>query len=162
MTLVGDMLEVPKTEKLIQDFRKAHPAAYYIDFQDFKCFRMDVRHVRYIGGFGEMSWVEPKQYSEAEEDVVALGNAGAVKHMNEDHGEHTLLMVKSMGGMPEATEASVLNIDRYGFDVLAETPSGKRRSRIGWLNRRKLTSGDEVRLAMVELTSKARELLGIP
>jgi len=162
MTLVGDMVEVQKTEKLIEDFRKVHPAAYYIEFNDFKCFRMDVKHVRYIGGFGEMSWVKPEHYAEAEEDLVALGNAHAIEHMNQDHTEHTLLMVKSMGGMPDATEASVLNIDRYGFDVLAETPTGKRRSRIGWLEDRKLQRGDEVRWAMVDLTNKARELLGIP
>ena len=33
-------------------------AAYYIDFGDFTFYRLDVQSIRYVGGYGRMSWVD--------------------------------------------------------------------------------------------------------
>jgi hypothetical protein len=44
----------------------ANPAsASYIDFGDFGFWRLEVRSVRYVGGYGRMSWVEPGDYRAA-------------------------------------------------------------------------------------------------
>ena len=157
MTVVGDMRETPKTDELKSQFMSKHPQSYYVDFDDFKCFKMEVKTVRYIGGFGEMGWVAPDDYTKAVPDQVFLTSSGAVEHMNEDHLEHTLLMVRALGGIPEATAASVLSIDRYGFEVLADTASGKRRTRVGFS--RVVSERDQLRKEMVDLTNRARTLL---
>ena len=33
-------------------------AAYYIDFGDFVFYRLEVESIRYVGGYGRMSWVD--------------------------------------------------------------------------------------------------------
>ena len=38
-------------------YRDRHPDAFYAAFDDFRLYRLDVASVRYVGGFGRMSWV---------------------------------------------------------------------------------------------------------
>ena len=33
-------------------------SAYYVDFGDFVFYRLDVQSIRYVGGYGRMSWVD--------------------------------------------------------------------------------------------------------
>ena len=122
-TLVGDMETVEKTEALKSEFLRVHESAFYVDFDDFICMRMEVKAIRYIGGFGDMSWVEPAEFNEADVDPVAADVEAvdfAVGHMNEDHAEATLMMVQQLAGLPDAVDATILAMDRYGFDVLAQ------------------------------------------
>lgn len=58
VTLVGNMARVDDTSVVKPRFLAAHPAAeQYVDFRDFGFYKLVVRSVRYIGGFGRMSWV---------------------------------------------------------------------------------------------------------
>ena len=45
-------------------YLEANPAAsYYIDFGDFTFLRLTVDHIRYVGGYGRMSWVDAADYT---------------------------------------------------------------------------------------------------
>ena len=70
-----------------------------------------------------------------------------------------MLRVQALGGMPEATGATCLGIDRYGMDILAELPDGRRRGRLEWVS--PLTSPAQLRQAAVDLTNAARKAIGI-
>jgi len=64
-TLIGDLLPVPDAERAAVRtlYLDANPAsASYIDFGDFGFWRLEVRSVRYVGGYGRMSWVDPDVY----------------------------------------------------------------------------------------------------
>lgn len=172
MTVVGDMSQTEKTEALKSQFLRLHPAAFYVDFEDFLCMRMEVKAIRYIGGFGEMSWVEPTEYGTAGPDPVAVDADAAeyaVSHMNGDHRAATLAMVRVLGGLPEAIDATVLSFDRYGFDVLAQTAEGPRRTRIGFAeplsidpprdpSGEVMTRTAQLQAAVVERTKHARSV----
>lgn len=172
MTIVGDMSQTDKTETLKSQFLHHHPEAFYVDFDDFVCMRMTVKAIRYIGGFGEMSWVEPTDYGAAGADPVAVDAKAvqyAVAHMNDDHREATLSMVQVLGGLPEAEDATVLSFDRYGFDVLARTAEGPRRTRIGFAEPLKnelsrghdgqiMTRTRQLQMAVVERSRHARAI----
>jgi len=44
-------------------FFAAHPnSKYYADFRDFAFWRLQVESVRYIGGYGRMSWVDEAEW----------------------------------------------------------------------------------------------------
>jgi putative heme iron utilization protein len=65
VTLVGEVL--PSEEAARGEDRRrlleAHPAAArYIDFADFGIYRLRVERARYVGGFGQMSWVRGSQW----------------------------------------------------------------------------------------------------
>uniref|UniRef100_A0A7S3LN26 DUF2470 domain-containing protein n=1 Tax=Aplanochytrium stocchinoi TaxID=215587 RepID=A0A7S3LN26_9STRA len=156
VTLVGRMLPIEKTEELVKKFIQVHPGAYYAEFDDFMTFKLDVENIRYIGGFGEMSWVPSSDYIHSEIDPVSGGIAAknAIDHMNKDHKDDVLSMARAYAGLPEATEATILGLDRYGLDVLCILPDGKRRSRVTFEKR--LESSDEIKQTIIDLTRKAR------
>ena len=59
VTLVGNVLQVPKPE--LAEARKLYlerhaNSKYWVDFEDFSFYRMDVVDVYYVGGFGVMGW----------------------------------------------------------------------------------------------------------
>ncbi len=67
-TLVGSCRRVPEAEvdKCRQSFLAKHPEARsYAGFSDFGFFRLQPEHVRYVGGFGRMSWVTAADYASA-------------------------------------------------------------------------------------------------
>lgn len=159
-TLVGTMEKVDKTPSRRAAFLKKHPSATYVDFDDFQCWQLRCDHVRYIGGFGEMSWVKGATFRDAAPDPVAAGSQGAVQHMNEDHGAAVLVMTQAFGGLPQATIATMLALDHRGFDVLAVTPDGPRRTRVPF--EPPLALLEDIRPAVVALTGRARTVLGLP
>jgi len=156
-TLLGRMNHVDKTADLVQKFMQVHPGAYYAEFSDFIVFKLEVERIRYIGGFGEMSWVGKDRYLESDVDPIANSEAAkrAVAHMNEDHKRDVLSMSRVFAGVKDANEAIILGIDRYGFDVLCNLPDGKRRSRVTFESR--LNSSEEIKSSIIALTQRARE-----
>ena len=57
--MLGPVAELPADERsaALDAYRAAHPGAFYAGFADFRLYRLDVASVRYVGGFGRMSWV---------------------------------------------------------------------------------------------------------
>lgn len=163
VTLLGDLVEVPGAhQEAVRDrYLAANPtAAYYIDFGDFAFFRLGVRAIRYVGGYGRMSWVDPAAYAAAEPDPLAGAAAGIVEHMNADHTEAQVLFCRHLAGLPATTSASMAAVDRYGFDLVAEAPSGRTTVRLGFPE--PCATGEEVRRAMVALVAEARAAAAAP
>src|SRR5688572_21882280 len=78
VTLMGEVTAVPENERtdVDQAYRAAHPQAYYAEFDDFRYYRMEVKSVRYVGGFGHMSWVTNDAYTAADPDPLRPHAAG--------------------------------------------------------------------------------------
>jgi heme oxygenase (biliverdin-IX-beta and delta-forming) len=158
VTLIGDLLEVGDAERpgVRDTYLTANPAsAYYIDFGDFCFFRLEVRSLRYVGGYGRMSWVDAGDYQRAEADpLVGEPAVSVLSHMNTDHADSLIVMARTLGGRPDATEAVMTAVDRYGFDLVVAGPRGRAAARIAFGSR--LTSVEEVRPEMVRLVRAAR------
>lgn len=61
VTLIGDILAVPEHELAgaRRVYVERHPAAaQYVAFGDFDLYRLEIRRVYFVGGFGEMGWVQ--------------------------------------------------------------------------------------------------------
>ena len=156
-TLLGDLAEVGEAERAtVRDrYLEAIPtAAYYIDFGDFTFYRLTVRDIRYVGGYGRMSWVDATAYAAAEPDPLVDAAAGIIGHMNADHAEAQVLFCRHLAGRPDTETATMSAVDRYGFELVAVTPSGRAAVRLGFPS--PCTTGDEVRRAMVALVRDAR------
>ena len=159
VTLIGDLREVSGDEErsAVRDiYLAANPAsAYYIDFGDFSFWRLEVCSVRYVGGYGRMSWVEAADYAAAEADPLAGEAAlGILEHMNADHADSLVLMARVLGGRPDATEAVMTAVDRYGFDVVVSGASGRAALRLGFDT--PVDTPAAVRPAMIQLVERAR------
>ena len=55
----------------------------YRDFADFNYWLLEVKHIRYIGGFGKMFWEDVK-INAFENEVYKFENE-ILEHINQDH-----------------------------------------------------------------------------
>lgn len=157
VTILGRCAPVAAGERasVRETFLAAHPSASsYIDFKDFALYRLEPTALRYVGGFGRMSWVTPEAYRAAEPDPLASAAAGILAHMNDDHADAVLAYAQALAGIAEAEGAVLTGVDRYGFELTATTPEGPRAARLGF--DAPVATMDEVRRAMVALVKRAR------
>src|SRR4030095_5452775 len=78
-------LAVPDREKARETYLTRHPrASYWVDFDDFSFWRLDVKDVYFVGGFAAMDWVTADDYRVARPDPLADAGPGILDHMNRD------------------------------------------------------------------------------
>ena len=118
--------------------------------------RLEVEHVRYVGGFGRMSWVEPGDYAEAEPDPLASHATGIVSHMNADHAAALVELCHASAGRVDVTAARMTAVDRYGFEVVADVTGPRQQAafRVGF--RTPQITRDGVRKELVAMLHAAR------
>jgi len=156
-TLIGPLARIDETDRAgaQERYLAANPTAeYYIGFGDFVFLRLDVAAIRYVGGYGRMSWVDAGAYAGAEPDPLASAAAAVLGHMNADHAEAQVLYCRHLAGYPDTISATMSAVDRYGFEMIAEGPSGRSAVRLGFPDQ--CTTADEVRRAMVAMVGECR------
>jgi len=156
VTLVGSALPVPESE--VADARKIYLTShtnskYWVDFEDFSFYRMDVVDIYYVGGFGVMGWVSASEYVRSQPDPLADSMAEIIQHMNADHKDALVLLAGKFARI-EAQEATMTAVDRLGFQVRLETQDGMRGARIAFL--REVSNPAETRKVLVEMVQQAR------
>ena len=156
VTLVGNVLPLPASD--VAEARKLYLARYanskyWVDFEDFSFYRMDVVDVYYVGGFGVMGWVSAAEYDRSRPDPLADSMAGIIQHMNADHKDALVLLARKFARI-ESQEATMTAVDRLGFHVRLKTQDGMRGTRIAFL--REVRDPVETRKVLVEMTRQAR------
>ncbi len=159
VTLVGKALAIPQPE--VAEARRLYleryaNSKYWVDFEDFSFYRMDVVDVYYVGGFGVMGWVPATDYARAQSDPLADTAAGIVEHMNTGHKDALILLARVFAGL-ESQEAVMTAVDRLGFHVRLKTQDGMRGTRIAFL--REVSNPGEARKVLVEMVQQARQRL---
>lgn len=157
VTLIGNVQTVPEPE--IADARKLYleryaNSKYWVDFEDFSFYRMDVVDVYYVGGFGVMGWVKASDYDQAQPDPLADVAAGIIEHMNADHKDALVLLARKSAGI-ESQEAAMTSVDRLGFQVRLKTADGVRGARIAFLH--EVRNADDTRKVLIEMVQQARQ-----
>jgi putative heme iron utilization protein len=139
-------------------FLASHPnAAYYADFRDFAFWKLHVASVRYIGGYGRMSWVDEAEWRTAEPDPLGPSAAGTIAHMNADHGDAMVLYCKAFSKATEISATVMTGIDRYGFEMSAKTKEGPRPVRLAFAV--PVSTPEEARAALISMLKDARNRL---
>jgi putative heme iron utilization protein len=156
VTLVGNVLPLPESE--VAEARKLYLARYanskyWIDFEDFSFRRMEVVDVYYVGGFGVMGWVSASEYGSSQPDPLADSMIEIIQHMNSDHKDALVLLAREFARI-DSQEATMIAVDRLGFQVRLKTHDGIRGARIPFL--REVTNSAETRKVLVEMVQQAR------
>ena len=71
------------------------PTAYWVDFEDFSFYRMDMVDVYYVGGFGVMGWISASAYDRSQPDPLADSITGIIQHMNNDHKDALVMLART-------------------------------------------------------------------
>jgi hypothetical protein len=144
----------PDADAVRACFLAAHPnAAYYVDYADFDFWRLQIEAVRYIGGYGRMSWVEATDFAQATPDPIAPAVERILKHMNDDHADSLLLFARKLTAAKDAERAIMTAIDRYGFELTVHTPGGIGPARLAF--DAPLQTANDARAALVALSHAA-------
>ncbi|OJY46851.1 DUF2470 domain-containing protein [Pseudonocardia sp. 73-21] len=162
VTVVGEVSVLSGDERTatLAVYRDTHPGAFYADpttIEDhgFRIYRLEVSSVRYVGGFGRMSWVDAAGYTSAEPDPLRPHAARIARHMNDDHADSLVLFARVFAGRTDTVEARMVGCDRYGFAMLTRDAGGEEKDlRLPF--RSDVTTPDAARAAMVELVREAR------
>lgn len=97
-----------------------HPQSFWVEFGDFTWFRMEeVVSARIVGGFARAGKVTGAEYTAASVDPVAAFSGPVCGHMNADHSESTVAMLKHYVGIT-VDKATMLSLDRLGVNVACE------------------------------------------
>jgi len=156
VTLVGNALPVPQPE--VADARKIYltshaNAKYWVDFEDFSFYRLDVLDVYYVGGFGVMGWVPAAEYLSSQPDPLAPSMGEIIEHMNADHKDALKLLALHFANI-DSQEATMTAVDRLGFHVRLQTNDGVRGARIAFP--REARDSATTRTVLVEMVRQAR------
>jgi len=159
VTLLGECHPLQEPTHARAAYLARHPdAAYYADFRDFGFWKLKLSALRYIGGYGRMSWVGVEEWLAAEPDPIAPDAPGIIAHMNEDHAQAMPLYCRAFSKAVDTSAATMTSIDRYGFEMSATTAVGPRPIRLAFPTA--IANKTDARKALVALLHEARAKLG--
>jgi len=132
-----------------------HPnAAFWVEFEDFAFWRLEVSDVYFVGGFAAMDWVTGEGYTAARPDPLADAAEDIVAHMNDDHSAALLTLARAHADAADAEQATMLSVDRLGFRVRLRSGERLHAARISFPQ--EVTSAEECRAALIEMIRVAR------
>jgi len=144
LTWIGDAEIIDPSETDVRDrYLRYFPSAEsYFETHDFSFYRIRLRRARFIGGFGQIFWIDA--------DAMLVKNPfreterGIVEHMNRDH-QKALFHYCKVFGSSEVDSVTMTGIDSEGFDMLAD----KRKLRIDFES--PIHTSEEARANLVRL-----------
>jgi len=156
VTLMGDAKPLPEADRPAARtaYLALHEnARYWVDFDDFAFWRLEVSDVYFVGGFAAMDWVEAAGYVDARPDPLADAAGGIITHMNKDHADALVAYARAFAGV-DASEATMIGVDRLGFKL--RVTGGGRRHAVRIAFPREITTADESRIVLIEMLRQAR------
>jgi len=117
VTCVGNIQQIDPAEGDASGryFRYFPSARQYQGTHDFAFFRLNLVSVRFIGGFGQIHWVNTDDFA-LKNPFSAIDESRILDHMNHDHAN-------ALKGFAGGKQAFMAGIDAEGFDML--TADGK-------------------------------------
>ena len=126
-TLVGHFHEFEPSTALVNRYLRYQPDAERYLQLDFSFYRLAVENIRYIGGIGQMGWLEASR----------LDESLSLKPTDENE-----LLSSLCSGLPERFR--ILGLDSHGIDYLADGFRGR-------LRFEKPLNGDQLETALPDL-----------
>lgn len=147
LTWIGDAESVDPSDTETRDrYLRYFPSTEsYFETHDFAFYRIRLRRARFIGGFGQIFWIEPdamlvkNPFRETEKEIV--------EHMNRDH-QKALFHYCELFGRAGVEAVTMTGIDSEGFDLLAD----KRKLRIDFDSA--IHTSEEARANLVRLARR--------
>jgi putative heme iron utilization protein len=155
LTLLGEArrLDAGQAGPVRDAYLARHPRArYWVDFDDFAFWRLDLLDVYFVGGFAAMDWVTAAEYAAARPDPLADAAGGIVEHMKRDHADALIAYARHYAG-EAADEATMVTVDRLGFKLRLRQGERLSSVRIGFP--REVRSAGQSREVLIEMLRQA-------
>ena len=152
LTLIADARPVAPddTDTMSRYYRYFPESQDYHLTHSFEFWRLTLKRIRFIGGFGAIHWLEPGQFVQ-DNPFSAEHESSMVEHMNADHRDAMRDYLKPVLGAEAATsEPTLAGVDAEGIHLRTE----RRVWRIEFPQ--PVRTPAEVRQALVALARSAR------
>lgn len=152
LTLLGhaELVSENECEFIAEKFYLKFPESRkYQDTHDFNFYRLKVEYVRYIGGFGQIYWLDCNQFILPIPDWLE-NEQPAIEHMNEDHKDAMQLMCSYFKKF-KADEICMTHLYPDGCAIRA---NGCQNFFLAY--QELAESSKDIRIRLVELTQEAR------
>ena len=118
LTLIGEAEQLDKNnaDLMTRYCRYLPESTGYLAMHDFQFYRINIKHIRYIAGFGKMGWVTHAQMAVNSTQSIAALEADMLDHMNTDHRDSLTQYCQYFYQLTPDT-ATIIGIDCDGFDV---------------------------------------------
>ena len=133
------------------------PAAEsYVKVHNFSFYRMStIERIRYIAGFGRICWIPGRQYMEAVADTkLAEAAPEAIEHMNDDHVDAMVTIVKGHRGIA-VESVNMVELDSNG--MMLETHQPHHLMYVSFENR---ITAESMRTEIINSVVAARKAIG--
>jgi len=119
LTWIGNAEPINPSDRGIHDrYLRYFPAAEsYFETHDFSLYRIRLQRARFIGGFGQIYWVEPEAM--LVKNPFREAERGIIEHMNQDHTQALFHYCEALKGV-KANVVTMVGIDSEGFDLLVD------------------------------------------
>ena len=116
LTLMGDLKDVSEDniEECQERFVKFLPESKkYSSMHDFKFYKLEISRIRWIGGFGDIAWLNPKNWQD-DQPRWAKDEKMMIDHMNDDHANVLQSALHAQHGIKDKKVNMIaLSIDGY-------------------------------------------------
>ena len=112
VTCIGNARPVdePLADVSTRYFRYFPSSQAYDQTHDFAFFRLQPVRIRFIGGFGQIFWLDPGEFA-TKNPFSPAQELRIIEHMNKDHAD-------ALKRYCSGDAATMIGIDSDGFDVL--------------------------------------------
>lgn len=117
VTVIGNAAPEPNREQAGSRYLRYFPEALdYLAMHDFSFFRIRPIAIRFIGGFGNIHWVDMKNYSVTQAETFTKNEEALLAEANTLH--HAILQKIVWGNRgPDQAEVWAIGLDCDGMDV---------------------------------------------
>ena len=116
LTLMGDLKDVSEdsVEECQERFVKFLPESKkYSSMHDFKFYKLEISRIRWIGGFGDIAWLNPKNWQD-DQPRWAKDEKMMIDHMNNDHANVLQSALHAQHGIKDKKVNMIaLSVDGY-------------------------------------------------
>lgn len=165
-TLLASFAEIPEGEcfPVAERYFKRFPEAPGRRIaHDFAFLRGEPERIRWIGGFGDIRWVDGASYRDAVFDPIAYHGMKMIDHMNEDHQDALADIIRAQVGIPEGRGPyRMVAMSSRGFTISYNSGSGKTRIDIPFSKELRPSAeslSDDVRREIIAVLKVCRDRL---
>src|SRR5262249_41775903 len=131
-----------------------HPkAAFWVDFEDFSFWCLQVADVYFVGGFADMDWVTREGYATARPDPLADVGEEILAHMNRDHADALVTLARAHADAAPR-KPPVPRVARLGSRVRPRSGEPPPPARINFP--REIATAEACRAVLIEMLGQGR------
>ncbi len=148
VTVMGRWREASEARLRRRYLARHRHAAMYVDFSDFRFWRLTPEVIHAVAGFGRIETLSPAEMFPPAAEMEGAEES-AIAHMNEDHAEAVRLYATRLLGAPDG-EWKAAAVDPDGADLVL----GERSLRLAFPE--SVYTASALRESFVALAAKAR------